>query len=434
MQYIMILVLFHINFNLCFNNSIYGYSTEKGRMGISMDLDFNFHLDQDIHLEYPGEKLVSLIQQAIQTRSYSDEEGAFAHFFKSAMDGLGFDETIIDSAGNVIGRLGDGKTIIQFDGHMDTVRVNDEKDWKYPPFSGASADGFIWGRGSVDMKSALLAAAYGAAAAKRNGWLRDKTVYVTGTVCEEYCDGVNLRHLYRELNLKPDCCIICEPSDNRIVLGHKGKAQIRIVTHGISSHGSAPEKGKNAVYEMAEIITRVEQLNENLCSRQHPHGTIVLSDISCVSPSLNAVPGECSIYLDRRLALGESLDQVRSEMEALVRGKDAHWETGTLRHTSWTGLALDYEPMHEPWTADENSPLAQALRRAWKKVYPGMEEIYDFWDFGTNAVTPVSMGIPTIGFGPGEYKLAHMRDERCSIPKIMEACRVYAELVKEFPC
>ena len=157
----------------------------------------------------------------------------------------------------------------------------------------------------------------------------------------------------------------------------------------------------------------------------------MLSDISCVSASLNAVPSECSIYLDRRLALGESLSQVKREMDQLIAGKDAHWEVGTLHHTSWNGGKLDYEPMHEPWSIDEESPLALALRHAYSQVYGRECGTYDFWDFGTNAITPVAMGVPTIGFGPGEYKLAHMRDEHCNVEKILEACEVYKRLIGE---
>lgn len=382
-------------------------------------------------MENMREDLIKFVQKAVQTRSYSDEEGELARLIAETMRGLGYDEVRIDSVGNVVGRIGSGKTVIHFDGHMDTVQVNDAGEWQVPPFSGEIVDGAIWGRGSVDMKSALCAAVYGAAAARDAGLLEGKTVYVTGTICEEYCDGENLKHFYEEFQVKPDYCVICEPCDNVITLGHKGKAQIRIITHGVSAHGSAPEKGKNAVYEMAEIISRVERLNNELSAKEGPHGTIVLSDISCVSASLNAVPSECSIYLDRRLALGESLSQVKREMDQLIAGKDAHWEVGTLHHTSWNGGKLDYEPMHEPWSIDEESPLALALRHAYSQVYGRECGTYDFWDFGTNAITPVAMGVPTIGFGPGEYKLAHMRDEHCSVEKILEACEVYKRLIGE---
>lgn len=377
------------------------------------------------------QNLIKFIQRAIQTRSYTDEEGELASLIENEMKALGYDEVRIDSTGNVIGRIGSGPKIIHFDGHMDTVQVNDPENWAWPPFSGKVHEGFIWGRGSVDMKSALCASIYAAARAKALGYTEEKTIYVTGTVCEEFCDGENLKHLYEELSFKPDYCIICEPSDNVITVGHKGKAQIRITSHGVSAHGSAPEKGINAVYEMAEIISRVDALNESLYKDNEAHGTVVLSDISCVSASLNAVPSECSIYLDRRLALGEHLDKVKMEMNELIKDKNATWEVGTLHHTTWKGKALTYEPMHNPWLIDQTHPLALALIKAYKTVHEEEPSQFNFWDFGTNAITPVAMGVPTIGFGPGEYKLAHMRDEKCAIDKINEAYWVYCQLIKE---
>lgn len=373
--------------------------------------------------------LIDFLQRSVRIRSYSGEEGNVAALLIAEMKALGYDEVFLDSTGNVIGRIGNGAKIIHFDSHMDTVQVNDADVWQEPPFSGNIVDGYLWGRGSVDMKSGLCASIYGAALAKESGYLDDKTVYVTGTVCEEYCDGVNLKLLYQELNLRPDYCIICEPSDNIITLGHKGKAQLRIKTHGISAHGSAPEKGKNAVYEMAEIIRRIEQLNNSLYQTDAPHGTIVLSDISCVSASLNAVPSECTIYLDRRLIPGETLEQVKAEMDTVIQGKDAAWEVGTLHHTSWQGRELVYEPMHDPWEIKKEHGLTQALLKAYENVYERKADKFDFWDFGTNAITPVAMGIPTIGFGPGEYKLAHMRDECVAVKKVEEACLIYSELI-----
>jgi putative selenium metabolism hydrolase len=377
------------------------------------------------------QELITFAQKAVRTRSYSDEEGNFARLIQAEMGKLGYDEVCIDTTGNVVGRIGTGPKIIHFDSHMDTVKVDNPDEWQEPPFDGKIVDGWLWGRGSVDMKSALCASVYGAALAKEKGYTEGKTIYVTGSVCEEYCDGENLKHFYKEFNVKPDYCIICEPCDNTITLGHKGKAQVRIITHGVSAHGSAPEKGINAVYEMADIIRRVDALNQSLYKENESHGTVVLSDIRCVSASLNAVPSECSIYLDRRLALGETLDQVKQEIEALIEGKRATWEVGTLYHTSWTGAKLVYEPLHNPWKIEKDQPLTQALMKAYRDVYQKQPDRFDFWDFGTNAPTPISMGIPTIGFGPGEYKLAHMTNEKCEVKKIVEARDVYSQLIKE---
>ncbi|MDR3230681.1 MAG: YgeY family selenium metabolism-linked hydrolase [Synergistaceae bacterium] len=373
--------------------------------------------------------LVAFAQVLVRAQSVSGHEGDVARLTEAKMRELGYDEVFIDRIGNVVGRIGNGEKTILFDSHMDTVEVVDAEAWKFPPFGGDIVEGRLYGRGSVDMKSALAASLYAPILAREAGCIAGRTVYVTATVCEEFCDGENLKVLFGERGLRPDWVVICEPSDNVVTLGHKGKAQALVTTHGISAHGSAPEKGLNAVYEMAEIIQRVERLNARLTASGTPHGTIVLSDISSVSASLNAVPSECSIYLDRRLVPGETEEDVRGEMNDLIAGKKAAWQLGTLKRTTWTGAELTYEPLHAAWKIDENHELARACRAAFTEVFGAPPNRYDFWDFSTNAVTPVSMGIPVIGFGPGEYKLAHMRDESCEVEKIKSACRFYASLI-----
>lgn len=373
--------------------------------------------------------LIAFVQKLVSIQSFSDHEAEVARVVKEKMLELGYDEACIDSTGNVVGRIGNTGKILMFDSHMDTVDVNDAEEWRVPPFSGEIVDGRLYGRGSVDMKGGFAASIFAGAIAKKLGLVNGKTVYVSGTVCEEYCDGESLRMLFEEKKLKPDYMVVCEPSDNMIAHGHKGKAQIRITTHGVSAHGSAPEKGHNAVYEMAEIIQRVEKLNQKLTAEGSSHGTVVLSDIRSVTASLNAVPSECSIYLDRRMVLGETQEKVKAEMDELIKGKKASWKTGTLHHTSWTGAGLTYEPLHEAWKIAPDSRLAQVFDSAYADTFGARPEKYDFWDFSTNAVTPVPMGIPTIGFGPGEYKLAHMRNENCEVSKIKDACRFYTQVI-----
>ena len=222
-----------------------------------------------------GRGLIDFYREAVRTRSYSDEEGELARLVTARMEALGFDEVFIDPAGNAVGRVGDGPRILHFDSHMDTVQAGDPAAWRADPFSAEVIDGMVYGRGTVDMKGGLAASLYAAAIAKREGLLEGRTVYVTGSVCEEYCDGVCLEHFYRHSGVRPDFCVICEPSDNTITLGHTGKVQARIVTQGVSAHGSAPEKGVNAVYEMAEIIQRVEALNQDLQSKTLDRKSVV---------------------------------------------------------------------------------------------------------------------------------------------------------------
>ncbi len=375
--------------------------------------------------------LLAFAQDLVRIKSYSGQEEQIARFIASKMEALGFDEVIIDRYGNVLGRVGDGERVILFDSHTDTVSVMDEDEWDVPPFSGEILDGYLWGRGSVDMKSGAAASIYAAAIAKSQGLVSGKTVYVSCTVYEEDCDGEGLKHLLKECDLKPDYAIICEPSANTIATGHKGKAQVIIKTKGISAHSSAPEKGLNAIYEMAEIIQRIERANLELVQRGGRRSTLAISQISSTSVSLNAIPSACEVYLDRRMVVGETGQSIRDEMEKLIAGKNATWEIGTLHRRTWTGEELTYEPFHLAWEISLHHDLSKAFIEAYAETFGYSPERYDYWDFSTNAVATVSSGIPTIGFGPGEQKLAHMRNEKCEARQIVDACAVYTRVINK---
>jgi putative selenium metabolism hydrolase len=327
--------------------------------------------------------------------------------------------------------VGSGEKSILFDSHMDTVEVTDEDQWETPPFSGQIVDGYLCGRGSVDMKSGAAASIYAAAIAKSRAILSGKTIYVSCTVDEEYCDGEGLQHLIEECKIKPDYAVVCEPSSNLISTGHKGKAQVIITTHGVSAHGSAPENGLNAIYEMAEIIQRVEQTNLDLMAQTGRHGTLVMSQISSTSVSLNAVPSACAVYLDRRMVVGESEQTIRDEMERIIAGKNASWEVGTLHRKTWRGETLAYQPLHPAWEISLQDKLSKTFIKAYTATFGHTPEQFEYWDFSTNAVALIRLGIPTIGFGPGEHKLAHMRNEKCLTSQIIDACAVYSEAIRE---
>ena len=374
--------------------------------------------------------LLTFAQELVRIQSYSGQEEAVARAIAAKMEALGYDEVHIDRCGSVLGRIGSGPVSLLFESHIDTVMVNDADQWKKPPFSGEIADGFLWGRGSTDMKAALAASVYAPALVKSRGALDGKTIYVSCSVFEEDCDGEGTKNVLDEFNLHPDYALICEPSNNTIAVGHKGKAQIIIQTHGVSAHGSAPEKGVNAVYEMAEIIQRVEQTNQNLPLIDGKKGTLVLSRISSTGVSLNAVPAECEIYLDRRMVVGESEQTLRVEMEKIIAGKNASWEIDTVHRTAWTGQPITYRPLHPAWQIDENHHLTQTLIQAYNHIFGRTPQGFAFWDFSTNAVALVSRGIPCIGFGPGDPKLAHMRDEKCAVDQIVDACAFYTKVIE----
>ncbi len=119
-------------------------------------------------------------------------------------------------------------------------------------------------------------------------------------------------------------------------------------------------------------------------------------------------------------------------MDAIVAGKNAAWEIGALQRTTWTGLDLRYEPFHLAWELDPGHRLSRLLIEAYEETFGSRPEKYDYWDFSTNAVATVREGIPTIGFGAGDHKQAHMRDEHCPVDQIVDACGMYVNVMRRF--
>ena len=210
-------------------------------------------------------QLLKFMKDLIATRSLSSQEGNVIKRIQAEMKKLGYDEVRVDPMGNVIGRIGKGKRVIAIDGHVDTVDVGDLKQWKTDPFTPVVKNGILYGRGTSDMKGGVASAIYAGALLKKSGFPKDVTLYVTGTVQEEDCDGLCWQYIVKEDKLRPHVVVITEPTSLRIYRGHRGRMEIEVETTGISCHGSAPERGVNAVYKMAPIIADIEKLN--VCAR-----------------------------------------------------------------------------------------------------------------------------------------------------------------------
>lgn len=377
-----------------------------------------------------GDEAVGFAGELVRTRSYTGQEENIIRLVEKKMLSLGYDRVVVDGMGNCIGVVGSGDKKIMFDSHVDTVKVDDASEWTVDPFGGETKAGKLYGRGSADMKSALAATVYAGAAIKKLGLDEGRTVYVSASVMEEDYDGENLDYIFREDGIQPDFVVICEATECRVCLGQKGRALLKVDIEGVSAHGSAPEKGLNPVYRMAEVIRRVEALNETLSGRPGDHGTIALTRIECESASYNAIPSRASVYLDRRLVTGETMEFVKGEMATLLAGTGASWEVFQVIGKSWKGSDVRFNSFLPAWEIDTDHPLARAAIKACERV-EGKATETTRWDFSTNGVSSARKGIPTIGYGPGDSKMAHMKDEFCPIEDIYKACRFYAELVGE---
>lgn len=376
--------------------------------------------------------LIKFTQDIIKIKSYTGNEKELALFVKDKMEKLGYDEVIVDNLGNVLGVIGAGEKSILFDSHIDTVEVTDSEKWEMNPFGGIIKDGKIYGRGSCDMKAGLAATIYAGYMSKKIGLGKNKKIYISASIMEEDYDGVALDYILKGDKIKPDYVVVCEPSELKLAIGHRGRALIKITTKGVSAHGSFPEKGENAVYKMNKIIKKVEELESNFEKIVGERGSVALSKIESNSVSLNAVPDLCSIYLDRRLIIGEDKNFIEEEVEKLIEGTDASWEIYNQIGKSWKEKEIKLYSFLPAWEIKEDHNFVKTAKNSYKELNEEKIKIFK-WDFSTNGVTSAGKyNIPTLGFGPGNPQNAHKRDENCLIKEIVEACKFYSMLMLKF--
>ena len=379
--------------------------------------------------------LVQFMQDIIRIPSLSSEEGAVIKRIHDEMLKLGYDEVRIDPMGNVLGRIGNGPKVIALDGHVDTVDVGDLSLWDRDPHSGDIEDGIMYGRGTSDMKGGVASSVYAGALLMKLGIPDNVTLWVTGTVQEEDCDGLCWQYIINEDGLRPDLVVITEPTSLRIYRGHRGRMEIEVHTSGISCHGSAPERGDNAVYKMAGIIAEIEELNERLEPRDPlGKGTVTISEIRSTSPSLCAVADGCTIHLDRRLTIDETEETSVAEILALPSVKAAKAAVTVLDYAvpSHTGLTYPTRKYYPTWEMSESEPAVQAAMRAYEQAF-GEEAEVGHWTFSTNGVTTAGMhNIPTVGFGPGHEHFAHAPNEQTEVEHLVRCTAFYAALVNTF--
>lgn len=376
--------------------------------------------------------LIDFAQKIVQTRSFTCQEGDVAHLVMEKMQELGYDEVTMDEVGNVLGRIGEGEAALLFDGHMDTVGVNDEPQWSVGPFSGEIRDGKLYGRGSSDTKCPLVSAIYGAALAKRAGLAEGKAIYVSASAMEEDYDGEAVRLLLeKNPGLRPRGVVICEPTGLMIATGHRGRSLIEINMQGKSAHGSTPELGVNPVYLMQEVVARVQKLADELAVREGEHGSVALTNVYCNTASNNSVPQDATIILDRRLALGESEEIIGAEMDKLVEGTGATWCFSDIRDKTWAGYPFLFHSFLPAWEISPAHPLVQAAAAGCEAR--GQEVKLFKMGCCTNGVTTAGMyHLPSIVFGPGDLAQAHSRDEFCSVEELVTAVGIHASLCLNF--
>lgn len=416
------------------------------------------------------EAMTKFLRAIIQNAGESCKEKQHILTIQKEMEALGFDDVRIDPMGNILGFIGSGSRLIAFDAHIDTVGIGSPENWHFDPYEGYESATDIGGRGASDQLGGIVSAVYGAKIMQELGLLdKEYRILVTGTVQEEDCDGLCWEYIVHEDNLHPEFVVSTEPTDGGIYRGQRGRMEIRVEVRGLSCHGSAPQRGINAIYRMADILRDIETLNnagdaddlpiKGLIKMLNPkynpeykearflgRGTITCSEIFSGSPSRCAIADSCAISLDRRMTAGETwescLEEIRSLPAVQRYGSDAAVSMYSYERASWRGLTYPIECYFPTWVIPEKHPVTQAMLQACHGICgpsrTGSAEtiaerrqrpLIDRWTFSTNGVSIMGRNkIPCIGFGPGAEAQAHAPNEKTWKSDLVNCAAVYAAL------
>jgi len=375
--------------------------------------------------------MTQFLRDMIRLPSESCQEKAVVERIKTEMQKVGFDKVEIDPMGNVLGTIGSGQHMIAMDAHIDTVGVGNKDNWEFDPYEGYEDDEVIGGRGASDQEGGMASMVYAGKIIKDLELEGDYTLVVVGTVQEEDCDGLCWQYIIKESGVTPDFVISTEPTDGGIYRGQRGRMEIKVEVKGVSSHGSAPERGDNAIFKMGRILSELEALHGRLKTDDFlGKGSLTVSEIFYTSPSRCAVADGCTISIDRRLTAGEDKELALQQIRDLPAAKAANAQVSMYPYDrpSYTGLVYPTDCYFPAWVIPEDHTATQSAVATYKNLFDEKPRV-DKWTFSTNGVAIMGMfGIPCVGFGPGREAEAHAPNEKTWKADLVRCAAFYAAL------
>jgi acetylornithine deacetylase/succinyl-diaminopimelate desuccinylase family protein len=322
-------------------------------------------------------------------------------------------QPVLPGRPNVIGRIetGASKTIM-LEAHLDTVHAD---SMAIEPFTPTIREGRLYGRGSCDTKGSIAAFLQAVVnVLKTPGRMRYNIVLLF--VSDEEYRFTGAQHAVKK-GLNADFGIAGEPTQLRIVRAHKGVTRWNIVTKGLAAHSAYPERGKNAIYAMSKIITRLEQYAADLYAGK-PHQLLGAPSLSVGviegGQAVNIVPDHCSIEIDRRTLPNETQQSVLEPVRSLLHDLP-DWEM-KHPHLSVAGMEIS-----------ESAPVVEALARSIRTVCG--EAVIEAAQYATDAGIYNAVGIPTLVFGPGNIAQAHTDAEFIDLDQLNQAVAIIERFV-----
>lgn len=363
---------------------------------------------------------LAFAQDLIRIPSLSGKEEDVARRIVQEMEALEYDEIRVDRLGSIVGiiRGSGGGAPVMLSCHLDVVAEGDPGQWEYPPFSGDVADGFLHGRGAMDIKGPLAAQTYAAAAMKGRA---PGDLIVAHTVFEER-GGWGMQDLLARKEVEPAAVIIGEATRGDVTTGHRGRAEVEIVLRGLAGHASDPKRAKNALDLLPPVLLALEKLSES--QPEDPvlgRASLVATSVDVLPESRNVIPDEVVVAVDWRV-LPDSTDQgllaavrdaVELEIKEVPEGMAVEARMATELQSSYTGIS-EQRGLFTPGflMAPDDPVILEAARAVGRPDAGGPAQVRP-WTFATDGGWSYGVfGIPTLGFAAGEERFAHTNRER----------------------
>lgn len=411
-------------------------------------------------------QLIDFCRRITAIPSEPGQEEEIATVYMEEMRKLGYHKVFMDPWGNVVGLIEGTESgpMIMYNGHMDAVPAGDFSLWEdEDPYSGAQKTcpmydrrmekeedtEAILGRGIADLKGGAASQMYcGAVLAQliSEGYPVKGSFLLAQVVLEENGEAlgtIKLLENLKNVDMMPDAMVCCEPSSLKLVLGHRGRCELRVQVNGESCHGSSPWLGVNAVVKAAKLILEVEKKvwSNGREDKDLGKSGIALTMLNIEPNELCIVPNKCTIVYDRRLVPGETVDDAIQEIQEVIdalKKKDPEFDATVginknLR-TSFTGQECVIESKKEVWKIDEDHPFVQACGRGLETM--DLDAIYGYWPFSTDCPAMNDLGKPVIGYSGLQEYYIHTTFERARVDYILESLMgnigIYLEASKGF--
>lgn len=369
------------------------------------------------------ENALAFAADLIRIPGLPGEEGDVARRVREEMEALGLEEIRVDDAGNVIGVArgrGDAPAAL-LNSHMDVVAEGDHDEWEVPPFSGEVRDGFLHGRGAMDIKGPLALQTYAAASMIGQA---PGDVIVAHTVLEER-GGLGMKHLLESGSVAPGVVVIGEATHGDVCTGHRGRAEVEVAITGLAGHASVPARAHNALDLLGDVLAAIRDLAADQPSDPTLGASSLIATMVDVLPeSRNVIPDSAVVTIDWRILPGSDDEMLENRVRDAISARipetpeGLKWEVRMAieRQRTYTGLVEDRNLLTPGFLMSADDPMILAAAEAVGRREGEGPAVIRPWKFATDGGWSCGVhGIPTVGFAPGEERFAHTNRERMDV-------------------